>query len=167
MLKTLLVTTLFAFSLYAVDYDYKDVKDFQTLSHFKTVDAFEKNYQKYVQNCLDNTYGGTGGIPCYIGYGMWDRELNIYYDKLMKVLPAKLKTGLKKSQIEWLKSRDMSQDFIRDLINEKYKPYLDGTMYQLMSSGDYSNIATTAVKARALQLKALYEAFQQNLNPDS
>lgn len=164
MLKTLLIASLVSLTLYAVDYDYKKAKDFQTLSHFKSVEAFEKNYQTYVQNCLDNTYGGTGGIPCYIGYDMWDRELNIYYGELMKVLPRKLKDSLQNSQREWLTSRNKSENFIRDLINEKYEPYLDGTMYQLMSAGDYSDIATMAVKERALQLRALYKEYTEELN---
>ena len=75
---SLFVVPYFAF---AVDYPYKKADDFKKLESFKSVEQFEANYKKYVQHCLDNTGGGTGGIPCFVGYDLWDRELNTYYNK--------------------------------------------------------------------------------------
>jgi hypothetical protein len=85
--------------VFAVEYPYKKVGDFKTLESYKSINEFESSYKKYTQHCLDNTSGGSGGAPCFIGYGMWHRELNIYYNKLMKSLGAKEKNLLKESQI--------------------------------------------------------------------
>ena len=73
----------------AVEYPYKKAGDLKSLDSFKSIEAFEPNYGKYIQDCLDHTYGGSDGIPCLVGYDMWDRELNTNYDKLMKVLEPK------------------------------------------------------------------------------
>ena len=140
---------------YAIDYQYKEVKDFDVLSSFKSIEEFEANYGKYVQDCLDNTYGGTGGTRCFIGYEMWDRELNIYYKKLYSQLDKNGKQLLKKSQKAWLKERDLSIDFVSFLLDKKYTE--PGTMYLLMRAGDADSMITPIVKQRALMLKKWFE----------
>jgi uncharacterized protein YecT (DUF1311 family) len=144
---------------YAVDYDYKEVKDFDVLSSFKSIEEFEANYEKYVQHCLDNTYGGTGGIPCFIGYEMWDRELNIYYKKLYSQLDNNGKQLLKKSQKAWLKERDLSIRFNSLLLDKKYTE--QGTMFLLMRSGDADSMITPIIKQRALILKKWFEYLKK------
>lgn len=146
---------------YAIDYQYKDVKDFDVLSSFKSIEEFEANYGKYVQDCLDNTYGGTGGIPCFIGYEMWDRELNIYYKKLHSQLDKNGKQLLKKSQKAWLKERDLNIEFNSLLLDKKYTE--PGTMYLLMRAGDADSMITPIVKQRALMLKKWFELSSSRL----
>ena len=68
-------------------FENKNIKSFKTLSEFKTTNEFEKYYNSYTQECLDNGFGGTGSIPCFVGYELWDKELNIYYKKLSSKLP--------------------------------------------------------------------------------
>lgn len=147
-----LMTTSVAF---AADYPYKKVDDFKTLESFKSIDEFESGYKKYTQHCLDNTGGGSGGVPCLIGYEIWDRELNIYYSKLMKILGEQEKNLLKESQLAWIKERDKTIDFNSLLLDKKYTT--TGTMYVLMRAGDADAVITLIVKQRALLLKKWLE----------
>ena len=156
LLLIFLSLTLVATSgVFAVDYPYKKIADFKTLESFKSVDEFESSYKKYTQHCLDNTYGGSGGASCFIGYDLWDRELNIYYAKLMKTLKGKERDLLKESQIAWIKERDKTIDFNSALLDKTYAT--TGTMYILMRAGDSDAMMTPVVKQRALLLKKWLE----------
>jgi uncharacterized protein YecT (DUF1311 family) len=138
--------------VHSIDFTTKTKNDFPTLSKFKDVEAFEHHYQEYIQTCLDNTGGGTGGIPCLIGYEMWDRELNIYYKELHDKLDNAGKNSLKQFQIAWLKERDLSIKFNSILLDRKYQGKL-GTMYSLMRAGDAHKMMVPIIKQRALYLK--------------
>ena len=152
----LAVVVLLALPAAAIDYRYKTVKDFRTLEHYKGVDAFEAAYAKYEQDCLDNTGGGTGGIRCEtLAYELWDRELNIYYERLLEALNEPQKKLLKDSQRQWIEVRDNAVNLSRVLLDRHYDT--SGTMYQLMRSGDAARIVTPIVKQRALMLKAMWE----------
>lgn len=144
---------------FAFDYKYKKVDDFKTLEDFKSIDEFESNYKKYMQDCFDNTGGGTGGIRCAISYDIWDRELNIYYNKLMKILSEKEKVLLKESQLAWIKERDKSKELNSSLIYQKYKDE-EGTLYSLLRASDADKMMTPIVKQRALLLKNWYEYIE-------
>jgi len=141
---------------------YKSVNDFKPLDDFKSVEEFEKNYQNYIQKCLDNTYGGRGGIPCLIGSSMWDRELNIAYKELMAILPQALQAELKESQIEWLKFRDKTNTFAQDLVDDHYKG-VEGTMYDLMKSSDIDDFLTDDIKNRTLFLRKMVEYYKNKV----
>jgi len=142
-----------------VAYPYKKVSDFRTLEFFKSVQEFESSYGKYVQDCLDNTGGGTGGIPCFIGYDMWDGELNIYYNRLMATLGKKEKNLLKESQLAWIKEREKTIDFNSSLLDLKYAEE-EGTMYALMRAGDADRAIRPIIRERALLLQNWLE-FRQ------
>ncbi|MCX5884134.1 MAG: DUF1311 domain-containing protein [Deltaproteobacteria bacterium] len=161
-LKIFCVVALFmtTSNSFAFEYQYKKIDDFKTLESFKFINEFESSYKKYTQYCLDNTGGGSGGVPCFIGYEMWDRELNIYYNKLMKILGAKEKNLLKESQLAWIKERDKSIGFNSRLLDNKYTE--PGTMYLLMRAGDADEMMTPVVKQRALVLKKWFEFVKQN-----
>lgn len=165
MLKTLPLLTFVLFLMtpsisLAIDYNYKKLADFKTLKSFKSVDAFESYYGKYVQECLDNTGGGTGGIACLISSDIWDRELNIYYKKLMNVLGKKEKQLLRTSQRTWIKERDQSIKFISSLLDIEYEGK-SGTMYLLMRAGDADSLKMPIVKHRALQLRRWFEFYEK------
>lgn len=162
VIKTIVFILLFQINSlsYAVDYKYKSVKYFKVLSSFKSIKEFEDNYGVYIQHCLDNTFGGTGGIPCYIGYNMWDRELNIYYKKLYSSLSKKAKSILKKSQKFWLKKRDLSIESNSRLLDKKYTE--PGTIYLLIRAGDADSAITPIIKQRALFLKKQFESAVTN-----
>ncbi|OLQ69922.1 hypothetical protein BIT28_10240 [Photobacterium proteolyticum] len=158
-LNLVLVSILFySFNVYAIDYEYKSVSDFNHLSSFKNIEDFESSYGDYIQSCLDNTGGGSGGIPCLIASKLWDRELNIYYSKLRKMLSEKEKESLKQSQLTWLEDRDKTLKFNSILMDRVYPP--QGTMFQLMHSGDVSDVAVSIIKQRALLLKSWAEAVE-------
>ena len=144
--------------VHAVNFEYKKVNDFNILSSFNTVHEFEESYASYVQNCLDHTGGGTGGIPCFIGSKLWDRELNIYYKKLGEILNNKEKSLLKESQRAWIKERDASIEFNSILLNRDYSK--QGTMYALMRAGRVDEMITPIIKERALVLKRWFELLQ-------
>lgn len=144
---------------WAYSYEYKSINDFKGLSSYNSIEEFEASYQKYVQDCLDNTGGGTGGIPCHIGYEIWDRELNYFYKKLTRILNKKELIVLKESQRAWIKERDLSIDFNSMLLDREYTS--QGSMYALMRSGSADKLITPIIKQRALVLKRWYE-FKNN-----
>lgn len=156
MLKGLCKLTLsfaLVFPSVSFAFNYKKIEDFKTLEAAISVAVFESEVEKYTQDCLDNTGGGAGGIPCYIADKLWDRELNIYYKKLMAALPEKEKSLLQESQIAWLKERDKTITFNTLLLNNKYKPMGTGSMYELMRAGDVSATIVPIIKSRVLYLK--------------
>ncbi len=151
-----LAAPMFAFFLagqvFAQGFAYKTAKDFKTLEHFDTVEAFEASFAGYVQKCFDSTGGGTGGIACYdVPYQMWDRELNIYYGRLMKELKPKQQALLKENQKQWLAFRDNAMAINSALLNRHYDT--PGTMYLLMRAGDTSRMIVPVVRQRALMLR--------------
>lgn len=145
--------------VFAGDYPYKKIDDFKKLESFKSVEQFEASYNIYVQHCLDNTGGGTGGISCFVGYDLWDRELNIYYKQLMNILGEKEKKLLKESQLLWIKEKEKTIDFNSALLDKKYTE--TGTMYLLMRAGDADKTITPIVKNRALILKEWVEGLKK------
>ena len=135
----------------AGEFKYKEVKDFPTLSSFKSVESYEAYYNNYIQDCLDNTYGGSAGIPCLIASKLWDREINIYYEALYSKLNEKERAMLKLSQETWLNERDLIIQLNSVLLDKKYQE--PGTMFLLMRSGAVSDVITPINKQRALLLK--------------
>lgn len=134
---------------------YKSAKDFKTLEHFSSVEGFEASFTGYVQDCLDNTGGGTGGIRCTaLEYELWDRELNLHYGRLLNKLKPKEKALLQANQRQWIAYRDNAIALNSSLLDRRYDTA--GTMYQLMRAGDAARIVTPMVKQRALMLKAMY-----------
>jgi uncharacterized protein YecT (DUF1311 family) len=140
------------------NYPYKKPSDFKTLESFKTVAAFEASFGKYVQDCLDKTGGGSGGLECLISDGMWDRELNIYYERLMKVLGQKERGLLKESQRAWIREREKTVDFNSALLDRKYAEET-GSMYELMRARDADEVIVPIVRQRALLLKNWLEGL--------
>lgn len=131
-----------------VDYKYKTIEDFPTLEDFGNIDKFEAYYKKYVQDCLDNTMGGSGGIPCYLGDDLWDRELNIYYQRLREMLSPEDQIVLRDAQRAWITERDLTLRLTSAITNDIYPS--DGTMWQLLSAGDSNRIAEQMAKDRTL-----------------
>ena len=140
-------------------YGYKHIDEFPPLNFYATVEEFEASYQGYVQDCLDNTGGGTGGIPCFIGNELWDRELNNYYGKLKSLLNEKEASALRESQRTWIKERDLSIKFNSMLLDRKYSQ--QGTMFALMRAGAADKAITPIVKQRALVLKSWYDSIKK------
>lgn len=155
-MKKLISSMLFIMTMsqvHAVSFEYKKVNDFNVLSSFNNVHEFEESYASYVQNCLDHTGGGTGGISCFIGSKLWDRELNTYYKKLGAILNNK-----EKSQRRWIKERDTSIEFNSMILNRDYSE--QGTMYALIRAGKVDEMITPIIKERALVLKRWYELLK-------
>lgn len=151
----LVLLSLASISINSFAFENKEINSFKTLNDFKTVEEFEKYYQSYTKECLDNGFGGTGSIPCFVSYELWDKELNSYYKKLISKLDAKEKESLKKSQRKWIESRDLSIDFNSNVLDKVYTE--EGTMYMLMRAGDADSLIFPIIKERALTLKRWYE----------
>ncbi|QKF73929.1 LprI family protein (DUF1311 domain) [Aliarcobacter faecis] len=154
--KTILVIFgILVFCVSSFAFEQKDINDLKKLSDFETVEQFEVYYEDYTQTCLDNGYGGTDSIPCFITYELWDRELNIYYQKLYEILNENQKKELKKSQLKWLEARDLTINFNSIMLDNYYQDK-EGTMYMLMRARDADDTIHHLVKERALFLKSWF-----------
>ena len=73
---------LFVPSTFAIGFLYREANDFKTLENFETVEAFEASYASYIQDCLDNTGGGTGGDSLFdLADGNFGIENSIFITK--------------------------------------------------------------------------------------
>lgn len=79
----------------------------------------------------------------------WDKELNHYYQLVMKNLSPSAVEVLKTSQRDWLKYRDKEFEFISTFYFEE----MQGTMWSIIAAGHRTEI----VKKRALELKSYYD----------
>lgn len=161
---TLFVLTIsISITAQASNFEYKEVDKFETLNEYANTGEFEKSYKPYIQDCLDNSGGGTGGIRCLIDYEIWDRELNIYYNKLYNMVNEEGKEILKASQLAWLRERDLSIEFNSHILDQEYEGKV-GTLHLLMRSDDANEAIAPIVKQRALVLKNWYERAKSLLN---
>ena len=87
----------------------------------------------------------TAGIinSCLWAEKEWDKLLNENYKALMKKLDKKSGEKLRKSQIEWIKFRDLEFEFIREFYHG-----FDGSMYRTVAAGFQADF----VRERALGL---------------
>lgn len=148
ILGILISLNLFAF-------ENKDIDSFLKLESFETVEEFESYINKYTQECLDNGFGGTGSISCFVSYELWDKELNIYYKKLMSKLTAKEKELLKESQKKWLEFRDKTIEFNSLMLDRNYDQ--EGTMFLLARVSVADSDISEIIKNRVLYLKNWYD----------
>lgn len=158
---TLIIGLLFlslAVNADTFNFNIKELKDFKRLSAFKSEKDFENYINKYIQECNDNWGGSAAGAQCFVGYEIWDRELNVYYKKLAKLLDKKGKKALKTSQKAWLKSRDSSRSFISLQLDKIYTE--QGTMYIALRAEDGDSAITPMVKQRALTFKNWVKLIQ-------
>ena len=137
----------FNFNLNNQGFTYMKVQDFKRLSSFKSTKEFEKYYGRYIQKCLDNTGGGSGGIPCMIESDIWDRELNSAYKKLYAQLNKEEKNNLKQAQRYWIKERDLNLKLIYTQLSEE-----EGTMYRLINAGEIDDSMALMIKQKTIFL---------------
>ena len=103
--------------------------------------------------CISKTSSTADMLRCTnIAEIAWDKEMNKYYNLLMKKLSPEQKNELLKAQKSWLGFRYNSFTFINNSIREK-----QGTMYLNVASGHRREI----VKQRALQLKEYYNIISE------
>ncbi len=88
------------------------------------------------------------------GYELWDAELNQSYKDLMQAYGSndQLKSTLKEAQLAWIKYRDASFKHFEAVCESK-----EGSMYRMFLASDRMNF----VKARVLELKAMYGSFTE------
>lgn len=134
----------------------ESIDDFKYLDEFKTARKFDEYIEGHVHSCIDKAYGGAATIPCFIGYELWDRELNKYYRLLVTELPKDSVKLLRESQKLWLRDRDKTIGLNSALLDLTYKE-VQGTMYLAMRAGDANSAIAPMVRQRALFLKLLYE----------
>jgi len=152
-IKILILTllNLFIFSTNSWAFEQKDINNFKKLTDFSSVQEFEKYYHSYTQECLDNGFGGTGSIHCFVAYKLWDKELNISYNQLLSQLSTDERELLVSSQKAWLKSRDLTINLNSKLLDKIYDE--EGTMYLLMRARDADSTVSAIIKERTLFLK--------------
>lgn len=107
---------------------------------FGGIHPIDSEFQKKI-----DADSSTAGIidACLWAAKEWDKLLNENYKVLMKKLDKKSAEKLRKSQIEWIKFRDLEFEFI----HEFYRGF-DGSMYRTVAAG----FQTDFVRERALSL---------------
>lgn len=104
--------------------------------------------------CLDKNPTTAGNLKCIdTAYKNWGKELNKYYKLLLKKLNKNEQQKLKKSQLNWIKFRDL--EFV--VIGSIYAK-MQGTMFIPMEAYDRMQI----IKDRVLEIKKYYELFDIN-----
>lgn len=84
--------------------------------------------------------------------GMWDKEMNQTYTRLMSRLSKEQQTSLREAQRAWLKYRDAEAQAIEVITASK-----DGTIWQLTATDQ----GMALVRTRALQLKAYGDTIEE------
>lgn len=100
--------------------------------------------------CLEKDFSTQGQNKCiWEAEQAWDKELNKYYQLLMKNYKDKnTKKLLTESQLSWIKFRDKEFKLLLDRYSKK-----DGTMYTTF----HYDSRMSFVQKRALELKKMYE----------
>ena len=107
----------------------------------------------WLQQALEKDYT-TAGMRAAINKanGMWDKEMNQTYTRLLTRLDKERQASLKEAQRAWLKFRDSEGKVIAGIVSSK-----EGTMWQLIAS----NYSMEVVRTRALQLKSYEDALEE------
>ena len=99
------------------------------------------------ENCFDISENQTtyGMINCEReSANLWDKQLNEYYQILMKHLKKSEQKSLRAAQKKWIEYRDEELKFYGQFYNN-----MDGTMWPLIAA----NRRYEVIKTRALELK--------------
>jgi len=141
-------------------------EDFAVSDEMPTIDSFEENFDenyeaelhpidREVNRLMALDESTNGQIQALAkGYDLWDAELNSAYKELMHAYGSneKLKATLKDAQLAWIKYRDASFKHFEEVCESK-----EGSMYRMFLASDRMNF----VKARVLELKAMYGSFTE------
>lgn len=104
---------------------------------------------KKMSECMDADGSTMGMVACINeAYKSWDKELNKYYNKLIKTLAPAAQKMLKETQLQWIKLQQKNDAMISAVYSLQ-----DGTIVQIQISEAKMNF----LKHRALELKYLYE----------
>ena len=130
-----------------------------TLENFNSIEEFENDYTKYIQDCLDNSGGGLGGINCLVESQVWDKELNIQYNKLCSMLGDSEKKLIKEAQQKWLLMRDADINTQEAIVDNKFNN--DGTMYVLIKSRAIDRLTAEITKQRVIYFMHIIKLLQE------
>ena len=137
--------------IYADDFSDEQSKKLEyikTLSSFDNILEFEKYYKADIQKCLDDRHNDIDGISCLLEYEIWDRELDITYEKLFIQLDANGKSDLKKAQDLWKQVRTLNLELFSTHLEQE-----QGTMYRLINAGSIDDYLSTFTKNRTMFLR--------------
>jgi len=135
-------------------------KYFLILFFFATAAVFAQTesvhpIDKKMSECMDADGSTMGMVACINeAYKSWDKELNKYYNKLIKALEPASQKVLKEAQLQWIKLQQKNDAMILAIYSSQ-----DGTIVQIQISEAKLNF----IKHRALELKYLYES----ISPDA
>lgn len=143
-----------------IDFEWKEIEDFAFLDNFGNPEEFQSYMDNYVSDCL-GAYGGAAvGAKCFVGYQLWDRELNRAYKELMNSLDAEGKKILRDSQRKWLEYRDSTIAFNSFVMDQIHKN-LEGTMWITIRADSADGTIAPIVKRRTLYLRAWKDSLKR------
>ncbi len=90
--------------------------------------------------------GYSWSVRCFLGYELWDRELNTYYRLLENELSVEQRGLLRFSHLSWIDTRDKTISMNSRLPDQEYDQI--ETRYVLMRAGDVSRTISPIIKQR-------------------
>jgi len=171
--------------------DYYDalLPQLKTMDKFKSVDAFEKYYGAYFNNCESYANGCSGELSCNnLVMGIWHREDSISYEKLNATLDGNGKKLLATSVDAWNKMTDMTLTYVRNYLNQMYHEN-SGSYGLSMASNDARAMLLPIIKLNVIlnyaqagiqldnepqssaywdkELNSIYKKLAAKLNPNT
>ncbi len=123
------------------------------LNDFNSSDEYEKYIDNFKRYCGNESLGGGLNDRCYILTLAWDRELNLAYKALVKILSKKEQQSLKKAQRVWVKSAGETYSFTYEHYNKLYGT--NGSMWRMMIGYAMDDAMGSIKKERTLYLRTL------------
>jgi len=106
---------------------------------------------KKMSDCFDADGSTMGMVSCMnTAYKSWDKELNKYYNKIMKLLNPATQKALKEAQQQWIKLQQKNDAMLTAIYSTQ-----EGTIVQIQITEAKLNF----LKHRALELKTLYDTI--------
>lgn len=142
------------------DFNFKEVDDFPYLSETSDASSFQALIDKYVEDCIDSSEINTKTRWCFIGYKLWERELNKYYQLLLENIHKENVGLLTETQAQWAKNLEKTTELNSAILDIRYGK-VQGTMFDAMRSGEADSAITPLVKQRALLLRSWYNTIEK------
>ncbi len=139
-------------------FEVKSPEQFPFLRESASVSEFEQQIQDYESSCLNEFAGSTSGLQCFVGFSLWQREVDFYFSALNSQLTGEAQDQLKINQGVWQQYLQNTREMNFQLLIQKYPN--PGTVFVYLRAKDAHEALTPIVRARALLLRQWHTDLQ-------